>query len=116
MERQSADDVFLVDLKTGDEIWVRTTFRPKATLAAWSALMSRPLPDGSMKILGQRELQLDGEALVCIEREFDTKKFYLYPIECRSDGALEVTFTSDISSGEGDKQMFYSLLQQVRKF
>ena len=116
VERQSADDVLLVDLKTGDAISVRTPPRPKATLAAWSALMSRRLPDGSMKTMGQKELQLDGEALLCIEQDFDAKAFRLYPIECRSDGALEVTFTPYISSGNGHEQMFYSLLQQVRKF
>lgn len=111
---QSADDLMLVDLNTGDAVSVQTSSRPKATLAAWSALMTRPTPHGSLKTLGQKELQAGGEALLCMEQDFDTKPTHLYPIECRSDGGLEVTFTPYLSSGNGHSQMFYSLLQQVR--
>ena len=117
VERQSADDVLLVDLNTGDSISVRMTAWPKqSTLAAWSALTSRPTPDGGTKILELRGLQVGGEVMVCIEKNIDTKALRLYPIECRSDGALEVTFEPYLLSAKDHDHMFYSLLQQIQRF
>lgn len=112
----SASDVMLVNLNTGDGIMVSTSSAPhRFTLAAWEALISGPMPDGSNKVLGRKELQVSGETMVCIERNLDTKAVRFYPIECRSDSALEVRFQPYFFSAKDHDQMFYSLLQQVRK-
>jgi hypothetical protein len=86
-----------------------------STLPAWDALNSRPMPDGSTKILDRRELQVNGETVLCVEKNLDTKSVRLYPIECRSEGALEVTFQPNLVTAKDHDQMFYSLLQQLRK-
>jgi len=112
----SANDVMLVDLNTGDGITVRTSSGPnRLTLSAWEALTRHPMRDGSMKLLGRRELQVGGETILCIEKNFDTKAIRLYPIECRSENALEVSFLPYLFSTKDHDQMFYSLLQQVQK-
>lgn len=88
----SANDVMLLNLNTGDGIMVRTSSGPQRfTLSAWEALVSRPVSDGSTKVLGRKELQISGETIVCIEKNLDTKSLRLYPIECRSESALEVS-------------------------
>ena len=71
--------------------------------------------DGSTKILGRRELNVSGETTLCIEKNLDTKAVRLYPIECRSESALQVTFQPYLFSAKDHDQMFYSLLQQVQK-
>jgi hypothetical protein len=106
----------LVDLNTGDVITVRTSSGPgRSTLAAWDALIRRSMADGSTKILGRRELHVSGETILCVETNFDTKALRLYPIQCRSESALEVTFEPNVLSAKDHDQMFYSLLQQVQK-
>jgi hypothetical protein len=112
----SANDVMLVDLNTGDGITVRMSSIPgRPTLGAWDALISRPMPDGSTKILGRKELQINGEMVLCVEKNLDTKSVRLYPIECRSEGALEVNFQPYLFSAKDHDQMFYSLLRQLQK-
>ena len=112
----SANDVVLADLNSGDVVNVRTNSRPSAsTLLAWGALISRPPRDGKTKTLGRRELQVGGETILCIERNFDTKAVRLYPIECRSENGLEVSFLPYVFSANDHDQAFYSLLQQVQK-
>ena len=116
VDSYSANDVMLVDLNTGDSIMVRTSSGPsRFTLPAWEALTSRPMGDGSTKILGRRELQVSGETILCIEKNLDSKSVRLYPIECRSESALEVTFQPYLFSAKDHDHMFYSLLQQVQK-
>ena len=110
----SADDVLLVNLNTGDGITVRTNPH-RFTLQNWEALVSRSMPDGSTRVLRRKELQVSGETMVCIEKNLDTKAVRFYPIECRSESALEVTFQPYIFSTKDHDQMFYSLLQQVQK-
>jgi hypothetical protein len=108
----------LVDLNTGDGITVRAGSAPTGfTLPAWAALISRPTPDGSskMKVLRRKELQVSGEKILCFETNLDTKAIRLYPIQCRSESSLEVTFQPNILSAKDHDQMFYSLLQQVQK-
>jgi hypothetical protein len=115
VDHYSANDVMLVDLNTGDGITVRTSSGPnRSTLPAWEALISRPMQDGT-KLLGRRELQVGGETMLCIEKNLDTKAVRLYPIECRSENALEVSFLPYLFSAKDHDQMFYSLLQQVQK-
>ena len=112
----SANDVMLVDSSTGDGIFVRMSSVPsRSTLGAWDALISRPRPDGSTKILGRKKLQINGEMVLCVEKNLDTKSVRLYPIECRSEGALEVNFQPYLFSAKDHDQMFYSLLQQLQK-
>jgi hypothetical protein len=112
----STDDFLLVDLDNGDSISVRMSPRPgRFTLAAWEALITRPMLDGNTKILGRKELQISGETILCVEKNLDTKAVRIYPIECRSESALEVTFHPNILATTDHNQMFYSLLQQVQK-
>ena len=112
----SANDVMLVDLNSGDSIMVRKSLRPsRFTLPAWEALISRPMRDGSEKIVGRRELQVSGETILCIEKNFAMGAVRLYPIECLSENDLEVSFLPYLFSAKDHDQMFYSLLQQVQK-
>jgi len=112
----SDNDVMLVNLNTGDGITVRTSSGARRfTLPAWESLISRPMLDGSTKILGRKELQVSGEKIVCIEKNLDTNTVRFYPIECRSESALEVNFQPYLFSAKDHDQMFYSLLQQVQK-
>jgi len=112
----SANDVLLVDLNTGDGIAVRMSSVPgRSTLGDRDALISRPMRDGSTKILGRKELQVNGETFLCVEKTLDIKSVRLYPIECRSEGALEVTFQPYVCSAKDHDHMFYSLLQQLQK-
>jgi hypothetical protein len=116
VDQYSPNDVMLIDLNTGDGITVRTSSGPsRLTLPAWETLNSRPTRNGSAKILGRRELQVGGETILCIEKNLDTKATRLYPIECRSENALEVSFLPYLFSTKDHDQMFYSLLQQVQK-
>ena len=112
----STNDVMLVDLNTGDGITVRrSSASDRFTLASWDALVSRPMADGSTKILERKELQVSGERILCIETNLDTESVRLYPIQCRSETGLEVTFQPYIFSAKGHDQLFYSLLQQIQK-
>lgn len=116
VDHVSVNDVMIVNMKTGDGITVRTSSGPnRFTLPAWEALTSRSMPDGSTKVVGRKQLQVSGETVVCIEKNLDTKAVRLYPIECRSERGLEVTFQPYIFSTKDHDEMFYSLLQQVQK-
>ena len=116
IDHYSANDVMLVDLDTGDGIAVRTSSGPsRSTLPVWEALISRPMRDDTTKIVGRRELRVSGETILCIEKNVDTKAVRLYPIECRSENALEVSFVPYLFSAKDHDQMFYSLLQQMQK-
>jgi len=116
VDHYSVNDVMLVDLDTGDGITVRARSVPSySTLPAWEALISRPMRDGTTKVVGRRELRVSGETILCIEMNLDTKAVRLYPIECRSENALEVSFVPYVFSSKDHDQMFYSLLQQVQK-
>jgi hypothetical protein len=116
VDSYSTNGVMLVDLNTGDGIRVRTSsVSDRFTLASWEALMSPPMADGSTNILGRKELQVSGERILCVETNLDTKAVRLYPIQCRSETALEVTFQPCIFSGKDHDPMFYSLLQQIQK-
>jgi hypothetical protein len=112
----SASDVLLVNLNTGDSIMVLTSSGPhRIALAAWEALTSRPIANASTSVLGRKEFQVSGETIVCIEKNLDSKAVRLYPIECRLESALEVTFQPYLFSTKDHDQMFYSMLQQVRR-
>ena len=113
----SPNDVVLIDLDTGDSVMVRTSSGPsRFTLPAWEALISRPMRDGGTKILGRRELQVGGETILCVEKNLDTEAVRLYPIECRAENGLEVSFEPYLFSAKDHDQMFYSLLQQAHRF
>jgi hypothetical protein len=111
----SANNVLLVDLDTGDGIMVLTSSVPRFTLEDWEVLKGRPAPDGNPKVLGRKEFQVGGETIACIEKNLDVKAMRLYPIECRSEGALEVSFQPYLFSAKDHDEMFYSLLLQIRK-
>ncbi len=107
----SANDVLLANLNSGDGIAVRISSAPGVTLGVWDAVSSRTTLDG-MKIVGRRELQINGEKVLCVEK----KMVRMYPISCRSESGLEVTFVPYLFSAKDHDQMFYSLLQQLQKF
>jgi hypothetical protein len=116
VESFSANDVMLADLNTGDAITVRMSpVTGPSALGVWDALNSRPMPDGSTKILARKELQVNGETFLCVEKNLDTKSVRLYPIGCRSAGALEVNFLPYVFSAKDHDNTFYSLLQQLHK-
>ena len=116
VDSSSTNDLMLVDLNTGDGITVRVSSALHSfTLATWEALMTRPMADGSTKTLGRKELQVSGERILCVEKNVETKAVRLYPIECRSETALEITFVPYVFSAKDHDQMFYSLLQQIQK-
>jgi hypothetical protein len=116
VDSDSANDIMLVNLNTGDGITVRLSSGPnRSALAVWEALVTRPLRDDSTKILVRKELQVSGETIVCVEKNLDTKAVRLYPIQCRSESALEVTFQPYLFSAKDHDQVFYSLLKQVQK-
>lgn len=116
VDQHSANDVLLVDLNTGDGITVRASSLPgRSALSTWEGLVAHPMRDGSTKVLGRRELHVNGETILCVETNLDTKALRLYPIQCRSESALEVTFDPYVFSAKDHDPMFYSLLQQVQK-
>jgi len=113
VESFSPDDVLLVDLKSGDSIGVRLNDRSKRmTLAVWARLVGQTRGD-NIKVTGRKELHIGNEVFVCFEKDFDLKKLHLYPIECRSEGALEVSFTPFFPPANNRNEAFYSLLQQT---
>lgn len=112
IENLSQNDVVMFDLQSGDSIDVKHVQRPKQlTLAAWSDLTSKPTAD--MKVTARRELHIGNEKILCLEEDFDMKKAHIYPISCRSEGALEVSFTPFLASGKSRDEAFYLLLQQT---
>ena len=115
VERQSPTDLMLIDLKTGDSISVTPVPWVKQPLTSWVQAISRPTRDGMTKILGQREIEISNEAVVCLEQDVNLKQMHLYPIQCRSARGLEIRFTPQPVSGRKNVQKFYSLMQQIRK-
>jgi hypothetical protein len=69
-----------------------------------------------MKTTGQRNFNISGETFLCIEQEVDLgpKLGHIYPIQCLSDGGLEVNFQSYLGVGRVHDAAFYSLLQRVQ--
>ena len=113
VERISDNQISIIDLDTGDGIFVRPS--PKlSTRLEWSRLVDR-LSTKDLKILNQREFRLNGESITCVEEDFDTKLHHRFPIDCRSDGGLEVSFLPWLSVGKQHDEMFYSLLQRIQK-
>jgi hypothetical protein len=112
----SENFVMLIDLNTGDGVSVETGGLPKRlTLSAWADLESRILSD-TMKMTGKRDFHIAGEAYLCIERDVSAGITHLYPIECRSDGGLTVSFLPFFGVGRKHDGGFYSRLQQIQKF
>lgn len=112
----SATDVMLIDLNTGDSISVRTGSMPgRSALESWLALDRSPMPNSNTKILDQKDMRVGDEMFVCIEKNVNSKAIRLYPIDCRSENGLEVTFQPYLFSAKDHDQMFYSLLRLVQK-
>jgi hypothetical protein len=112
VRRFAPDDIFLVDLQNGDGVGVRLNERSiKMNLAVWARLEEQPI--GGSKVTGRKELHLGNEEFLCFEKDLGLNKFNLYPIECRSEGGLEVSFIPYFASGANHNAVFYSLLQQT---
>jgi hypothetical protein len=108
--------IFLLDLQNGDAIEVQLVkVQPnrRITLPVWARLEEQPTIDGNIKVTARKELHIGSEEFLCFEKDFDLKKLHLYPIECRSEGGLEVSFTPYFGSGMNRNETFYSLLQQT---
>jgi hypothetical protein len=114
VERNSPTNVLLIDLDTGDAIGVRIGRSSPISLAAWAELL-RPVAGEKIKILGQRELQVGDETVLCVERDWDRGELHLFPITCRSKRGLEVDFNPYLSSGRDNNEHFYSLLKQAKR-
>ena len=126
-----SDAVMLIDLNTGDGIFVYTSGLPKGrTLSSWADLVSRAsATSATTKTTRQRNFNITGETFLCIEQEVappGDQLFHpqtdpgpmlghLYPIQCLSDGGLEVSFQSYPGVGRMHDAAFYSLLQRVQK-
>jgi hypothetical protein len=67
---------------------------------------------GSPRCRRQGQLQINGEKVLCVEK----KVVRMYPISCRSESGLEVSFVPYLLSAKDHDQTFYSLLQQLQKF
>jgi hypothetical protein len=112
VEHISANDMMLIDLNTGDVI--RAGIDPVGlTLSKWSDLNSRM---STMETTGQRDFHISGEKFLCFEQDLDAKSARLYPIQCRSDGGLEVNFVPYLGVGRKHDAAFYSLMQRIQKF
>ena len=113
MERNSLETgVIMTDLNSGDVISVDTN---GLTLSAWSDLMKRSLASKTLKATGQRSFSIRGEKFLCIEQDWDEKFVHYYPIQCQSDGGLEVHFQSYPGVGRKHDAAFYSLLQRIQR-
>lgn len=113
VESFAPDGILLVDLQNGDGIGVHLNERSKrTTLAVWARLEEQPI-DGNIKVTGQKRLHIGSEEFLCFEKDFDLRRLHLYPIECRSESGLEVSFTPYFASGMNHNEAFYSLLQQT---
>jgi hypothetical protein len=128
---RTSDAVMLIDLNTGDGIFVYTSGLPKGrTLSSWADLVSRAsATSATTKTTRQRNFNITGETFLCIEQEVappGDQLFHpqtdpgpmlghLYPIQCLSDGGLEVSFQSYPGVGRMHDAAFYSLLQRVQK-
>jgi hypothetical protein len=121
VEPRISDGVMLIDLNTGDSTFVQTSGLPKGrTLSSWADFVSRASAiSATMKTTRQRNFNINGETFLCIEQEVDIGPrlghIYIYPIQCLSDGGLEVRFQSHLAVGRMRYATFYSLLQRVQK-
>lgn len=116
VESLAPDDILLVDLQNGDGIGVRLIkVQPdrRITLPVWARLEEQSPIGSDMKVTARKELRIGSEEFLCLEKDYDLKKLHLYPIECRSEGGLEVSFTPYLASGMNHNDAFYSLLQQT---
>lgn len=125
-----SDTVMLIDLNTGDGIFVDPRGLPKGrSLSSWADLVGRAsATSATMQTTRQRNFNISGETFLCIEQEVappgqlshpqtdpGPKLGHLYPIQCLSDGGLEVDFQSYFGVGRMHDAAFYSLLQRVQK-
>jgi hypothetical protein len=78
-----SDAVTLIDLNTGDSIFVQTRGLPKGrSLSWWADLVGRAsATSATMKTTGQRNFNISGETFLCIEQEVDPgpKLGHIYP-------------------------------------
>jgi len=112
----SADLVLLTDLDSGDGISVvRNVFSSRLSLSAWSNLTLHPPSSVKTQSTAQREFRISGETFLCIEQDMDMGIAHLYPIECRSEGGIEVNFQPFINAGRKHDATFYALLQNFQK-
>jgi hypothetical protein len=116
--QRNTDVVLMVDLNDGDTMWVWTNELQKVhPLSAWSNFVNRASTTSEKRTIGQRDFQISGEMFRCIEQDFDLgpQLGHIYPIQCLSDGGLEVHFQSDPGVPREHYATFYSLLQKTQK-
>jgi hypothetical protein len=112
LRHDGTEDIDLIDLDNGDSILLSGSGMPYRTLATWSQMIRN---NRTITVTAQRELHIGDETVLCFEEDLylPRRKVHLYPIQCRSDGALLVAFAPDFPSGKNHNEMFYSLLQQT---
>ena len=113
VQKFSSRDVLLFNLENGDTIQLMDTRGPnRLTLPKWSEVTSKPSVD--TKVTGQRALRIENENVLCVEKDVDMKNSHMFAVSCRSEGALEILFTSFRKSRESGNEAFYSMLQQTK--
>lgn len=85
------------------------------SLSGWAELETRLNAGRDLKTTGRRDFRINGESFLCLEQDFDMKRFHIYPIHCGSSGTLEVIFEPNLMAGKTHHEMFYTLLQRVQK-
>jgi hypothetical protein len=110
----SQDMVMLVNLDNGDGVLLRSEKPPKGfTLARWSELQTTSSPERSIR--ATRELNVEGERVLCIERDDDLTRFKMHSIQCRAETGLDIMFTPNLSLDSEGSGRFYALLSHVQK-
>lgn len=112
----SPDLVLLVDLDSGDTISMdRDIFLRTLSLSAWSNFTLHPPSGIKTRSTGQRTFRISGEKFLCIEQDDDVEVVHLYPIQCHSEGGLDVRFQPAIKVARSHNATFYELLQRIQK-
>ena len=129
VERGSMDDVTIWNAKTGENIWLRPSPKPRNfTLEGWSELVEKRMNRPEGPIVGRRDLNLAGEPFVCFERDFrinlpptvalsrSVTTIHGPSIDCNSAGRLAIMFVGGAHvSEQHDFGESYSIMASLRK-
>lgn len=129
VEQLASDDAHLLNVRTGEAIWLRSLPKPSMfTLAAWSDFVQNQMNDVGNPIIGRSELSVAGEPFVCFERDFQVnvpagasanpspQTGHLPSVECNSAGLLDVMFFAGTHAPPAhDYSEFYSLMASIEK-
>lgn len=130
VEQSASDDAHLLNVRTGEAIWLRSLPKPSMfTLAAWTDFVQNQMNDARNPITGRSELSVAGEPFVCFERDNSQpnapaganadpspQASHLPSVECNSAGLLDVMFFAGTHVAPArDYSEFYSLMGSIEK-